>query len=196
MTPPSKEALRARFRNYRNTLSPEEHASHSAAILRRVQALPELQNAGTVHVYWPRGGSREIDTRPLIRQLHQSGRQVALPCVVDYSGAAGSADASMISMQYTSEETLQVNKWGLREPCGTPRIPAEEIDLVVVPALGAGRNGHRVGYGGGFYDAFLQDLSVLTLGLVYAACLLESVPVEPHDVPLSILVTEEETLRL
>lgn len=185
-----------RFRNYRNMLSPEKHTRHSARILRRIQALPELQDADTVHVYWPRDGSREINTRPLIYQLHQSGKQIALPCVVDYRGATSSADAPMISMQYTGEETLQVNKWGLREPCGTPCIPAEDIDLVIVPALGAGRNGHRVGYGGGFYDAFLQGLSALTMGLVYAACLLERVPVEPHDVPLSILITEEETLRL
>ena len=196
MTSPSKEVLRARFRNYRNTLSPEQHARQSAAILRRVQALPELKEADTVHAYWPRGGSREVDTRPLIHQLHQSGKQVVLPCVVDYSGAAGGAEAPMVSMQYAGEEALQLNKWGLREPCGTPCVPTEEIDLVVVPALGAGRNGHRVGYGGGFYDVFLQDLSALTLGLVYADCLLESVPVEPHDVPLSILITEEETLRL
>ena len=65
----------------------------------------------------------------------------------------------------------------------------------MVPALGAGRNGHRLGYGKGYYDAFLREVDAPTICPVFAACLLDHAPAEPHDVALDILITEDEIIR-
>ena len=188
----TKETLRNRFRAYRTQLSPESVAAKSTAVLRRVQALPELQQAQTVHCYWPLVDRGEIDTRPLIRHLHERGFRVALPVVDSFE-----AERPILNHHlYDGPEALQTNRWGLYEPDGTETVAPEALDIVIVPALGAGRNGHRIGHGSGYYDAFLATIGVPTVALIYDDCLVDAVPPEPHDVPVSIIVTERACLRV
>ena len=88
-------------------------------------------------------------------------------------------------------------RWGLLEPPATaPTVAPEAIDLVIVPAFGAGRNGARIGHGGGFYDAFLPTTSAVRVAVVYADCLIDHVPAEAHDAGLDLIVTEREVLRV
>lgn len=185
-----KAALRARFRAVREALSPEAYAAASAAICERIAALPEVERAQTVHVYWPLVHRREVDTRPLIRRLVARGARVVLPVVVGFEGAP-----VLRHVAFRGEEHLQPNRWGIDEPIGPEEVSPEELDAVVVPALGAGRDGHRLGHGRGFYDAFLAGCPAARIGAVYAATLVPRVPAEPHDVPLDVIVTEEEVLR-
>lgn len=186
-----KDALREAFRTYRTQLSPEAAASKSASILRRVEALPEVQDARTLHCYWPMVDRGEIDTRPLIHTLHDEGVQVVLPVVSDFSAEAPALE----HRRYAGPDALHANRWGLQEPVNTASVSPDALDLVIVPAFGAGRNGHRIGHGHGYYDAFLAPLGVPTVALAYDACLVDAVPAEAHDVPVSIIVTERETLR-
>jgi 5-formyltetrahydrofolate cyclo-ligase len=184
-----KAALRERFHAARLALSEAESAQRSAAICARILALPEIEGAKTVHVYWPLVHRREVDTRPLIRHLHGRGHRVVLPVVATTPGAP-----ELGHVVFIGEENLRANPWGILEPEG-PAVPTSEIDAVVVPAFGAGRNGHRIGHGWGYYDAFLTGLDAVTIGAVYAACLVATIPAEAHDVPLDIVVTENEVIR-
>lgn len=159
--------------------------------MTRLRSLPELGAAQTVHCYWPLTDRREVDTRPLIAALHAEGLRVVLPVV-----APSSAGAPAMTLRcYTGRACLRPNRWGLHEPTGTEAVPAHAVDLVIVPAFGAGRNGHRIGHGFGYYDAFLCGLDAATVCPVYQDCLVARVPAEAHDVPLSILVTEMAVLR-
>lgn len=187
---PVKEALRERFRTYRTTLAPEDVAAKSAAIVERVCTLPAIRQAQTVHCYWPLVERGEIDTRPLIRQLHAEGARVVLPVVTRFDGPP-----TLEHRCYDGHASLTVNRWGLYEPDGTACVSPDTLDVVIVPALGAGRNGHRIGHGFGYYDAFLAPLDVPTVALVYDACLVDRVPPAPHDVPVSTIVTEYEIVR-
>ena len=184
-TPSAKATLRERFRAARLALSPEEAAAHSAAICRRLADLPELRGAATVHVYWPIERRREVDTRPLIAELRAAGKRVVLPLVTDFEGAP-----ALRHVAFEGQARMRPNRWGILEPHDTEDVRPAAIDAVVVPAFGAGRNGHRIGHGQGYYDAFLSALDAPAFGAVYAACLVESVPAEPHDVPLDAIVTE------
>ncbi len=186
-----KAALRARFRAAHLALTDAEAAAHSASICERIAALPEVEAAGAVHVYWPLIAQREVDTRPLVRRLHAEGKRIVLPVVAEFDGAR-----QLRHVAFEDEAAMRTNRWGIAEPHGTPEVDPADLDAVVVPAFGAGRNGHRIGHGRGFYDAFLADLSAPTIGAVYAACLAESVPAEAHDVALSVVVTEQEVLRV
>jgi len=186
-----KEALRAQFRAYRAQLAPNEAAVKSALIIRRVQTLPEVRRARTLHCYWPLVNRGEIDTRPLIRSLHDRGVQVVLPVVAHYGDEA----PALAHRQYTGPDALRVNRWGIQEPIDTASVPPDALDAVIVPAFGAGRNGHRIGHGYGYYDAFLAALDVPTVALVYDDCLVGAVPADPHDVPVSIIVTERRIVR-
>lgn len=188
----AKAALRRRFRSQRQALDPQAYAQQSAAIVERAIMLPELEAAQTVHVYWPLVERGEIDTRPLIRWLAAQGKDVVLPAIATFEP---DVRPLLRHLRYRGEAALHANRWGVREPIGNETVPPEALDVVIVPALGAGRNGHRIGHGRGFYDAFLAGLAVPRIGLVYAAGLVEAVPAEAHDVPLSVIVTERETIR-
>lgn len=95
---------------------------------------------------------------------------------------------------FTTPEALVENRWGLREPVQGTAVSPAEIDLVIVPAFGADRRGHRIGHGGGFYDRFLPTLEATTLVLTFDACLVDAVPTAPHDVPAQYVITETETV--
>ncbi len=187
----AKQALRERFVAARRVLSEAEVAAHSARICEQVAALPEIRRAGTVHVFWPIQARREVDTRPLIHRLRAEGKTIVLPIVAPVAGRPLLRHA-----RFEGESRMQTSSWGISEPEGTAEVPPEALDAVVVPALGAGRNGHRIGHGRGYYDLFLAGLRVPTVCVLYAACLLDHVPAEPHDVPLDVLVTEREVWRI
>ncbi|MDZ7834585.1 MAG: 5-formyltetrahydrofolate cyclo-ligase [Alkalibacterium sp.] len=77
----------------------------------------------------------------------------------------------------------------------TTRVDAESIDLMIVPGVIFTPSGYRIGYGGGYYDRFLKDFSNTTVSLLHSNQLVESFPVEPHDIPVQYLITEEGLMR-
>lgn len=187
-----KARLRAQFHAARLALGDADYAARSALIRARLLTLPEVADAQAVHVYWPLVAKREVDTRPLIAALHARGVRVILPVVVPPSeGAAPRLRHAL----FEGEERLRPSRWGLLEPIG-PDVDLSALDVVVVPAVGAGRNGHRIGHGAGYYDAFLAGTPAFTVCPVYAACLAPHVPAEAHDQPVDVVVTEDEVLRV
>lgn len=186
MTPTlTKSALRAQFRAFRDALSDKAYRTKSAAICRHVCTLATWEAADTVAAYWPQLGRREIDTRPL---LQADERRTALPVVTSFPDDGGAP--RMEHRLFTGEAQMTPNRWGILEPVNAPRVATDALGLVLVPALGADRNGHRIGHGAGYYDAFLTEVSAPTAALVYADCFVDTVPAEPHDVPVDIVVTE------
>lgn len=190
--PPTKEEQRARFRAHRRGLTPSSYRARSTLIAHRAMALPSVATASVVHVYWPQVDQGEVDTRALIAGLRGRDATVVLPVVTSYASGA----PAMEHRRYDGPRALTPNRWGIPEPVESPRVPPAALDVVIVPALGAGRNGHRVGHGSGYYDAFLSGLDVPTVGLVYEACLVGTVRAAPHDVPVSTIVTERQVVSL
>ena len=189
-----KARLRERFRAARAGLAPEARASAARAVADRVASLPEWTAARVVALYWPVLARGELDVRPLLDAALAAGKRVALPVV------AGASPPALVFRQAARQPDgavgLVVGRWGLREPPDTaPLVEPAAIDLVVVPAFGAGREGGRIGHGGGFYDAFLPTTRAARVGVVYAACLVDAVPREPHDVRLDVVVTEADVVR-
>lgn len=185
----SKSDFRAAARVYRAQLTPAAYQQYSAALCAALGGVPEFAQARVIHAFWPMVHRREIDIRPLIRAWHAAGKTVALPVMHGLDGA-------LTHHAYTGEAALQANAWGIQEPQGTPQVDLEAIDAVLVPALALDRAGHRLGYGRGHYDRFLGQTRAFKVGVVYAACLLEALPVEVHDVPLDCMVTEEKVWRV
>jgi 5-formyltetrahydrofolate cyclo-ligase len=191
-TASSKDEWRAQFRAYRQGLSGPAYAARSALICTRTLGLRAVAAASVVHVYWPQAKQGEVDTRLLISALRAQGVAVVLPVVTSYDPDA----PRMEHRRYAGPAAMTTNRWGIREPAGTDRVSPTELDAVVVPALGAGRNGHRVGHGSGYYDAFLRTVNVPKVILVYEQCLRPSIPAEGHDVPGTHIVTERRAIAL
>nr|WP_281261405.1 5-formyltetrahydrofolate cyclo-ligase [Celeribacter persicus] len=135
--------------------------------------------------YMPLGS--EIDPRPAMTVLHGRG-PVAVPVV--------EAKAHPLRFdRWTPEFAMVEGAFGALIPeRSEPVVP----EVVIVPMLAFNRAGHRLGYGGGFYDRTLAMLRargpVFAVGLVYAAQELPNLPVEPTDAPLDAIVTEREVL--
>ncbi|MFP4227363.1 MAG: 5-formyltetrahydrofolate cyclo-ligase [Salinivenus sp.] len=183
---PSKASCRARFRTYRRSLAPAVRQARSALIGHRALRHRDVARGTTVHVYWPLDEQGEIDTRPLIAALRGCGATVVLPVVTSFAPHR----PTMEHRRYEGPDSLTTNRWGIREPQNTPSVSPQALDAVIVPAVGAGRNGHRIGQGAGYYDAFLAAVEAPRIGLVYDACLLPRVPSASHDIRLTAIITE------
>lgn len=104
----------------------------------------------------------------------------------------------MIPVEITSLETgFSTEVLGLRNPVNGRPVPFEDIDLVVTPALGYDRKGHRLGRGGSYYDNFLANkrLKAIRCGMGFDEQVVEEVPVGEHDEPIHFLVTDKEVIH-
>ncbi len=175
----SKSALRVRFRAYRWALCESEYRARGQTICNRLVGLPAIEEARSILLYWPRIRSREIDIRPLFAAMR--AKHILLPVV---------EGSTMFATPFVSEQDLMPNQFGILEPVIKKRVAGETIDVIVVPALGADRRGFRIGYGGGYYDRYLADRSGTFVCPVFDACVLQAVPIAPHDIAVHSLVTE------
>lgn len=181
-----KDELRTQFGAFRQALSNAAHEARSSLIVHRALTLPQIAGANVVHTYWPLVERGEVDTRPLIAVLRNWGVDIVLPVITSFDPDNPTLD----HRQYSGPDALGKNKWGIREPVDGRNVPTDTFDAVIVPALGAGRNGHRVGHGSGYYDVFLDGISCPCIALVYDDCFVPSVPHASHDVPVTAVVTE------
>lgn len=182
----SKEAWRAQFRSYRRSQCATAYAARSTLIAHRALGIPAVAQAEMIHCYWPLIDQGEIDTRLFISACRSRGIEIVLPVITSFDPDSPTLE----HRRYTGPQTLTRNRWGIFEPQGTENVPPECLDLVIVPALGADRQGTRMGQGAGYYDAFLASVDCPRIALVYDACVVRTLPSASHDVPMTALVSE------
>ena len=182
-----KTELRAALLEARGAIPPAEREALSAVICDRAADLPAFREATTVHAYV--GVASEVRTLPLLEAAWGAGKRVVCPRI----GIGGRLEGRRVR----SFEDLVSGPRGLREPDPdtTDLVPAEEIDLVVVPGIGFDRQGGRLGFGGGYYDRFLSTTAASRLGLAFSLQIVDRIPQEPGDEPVHWIVTERETIE-
>lgn len=179
-----KQDLRRRLRR--------ERREHEAAIPDAMRALlflrppaPVLQLVPgdvVIGVYFPVGS--EASPLSYARWFHESGHRIALPWFADRA-------APMQFREWDnpfSDDGLEPAPWSGFQPDGS----AEELTpgVLIVPLLGFTADGLRLGQGGGHYDRYLaENQDAVTIGLAWDCQMLDSLPVEPHDMPLNAIVT-------
>lgn len=180
-----KEKIRRRILAIRSLLSLDEVTQKSGAITHHLLTLFAYQDASTVHCYVA-ATSNEVETRPFIEECLRSGRALLVP-VVDYKRRC------LLSARIDSLDALRPGRFGLYEPDSSSIHLADpsSIDLVVVPGIAFDSSGNRIGFGGGYYDRFLRDLSALKIGIAYQCQVIEQIVPGPTDVPIDLVVTEE-----
>jgi 5-formyltetrahydrofolate cyclo-ligase len=185
-----KESLRKHIRRKLAGLDPAVAHAKSMAACKRLQGLPEFRQASVVMIYLPMPG--EVDVTPLALRGWQEQKTITAPKL--------SWDLRhMLPIEIRSLEAgLVTTKGNLREPAGGEPIPVQMLDLVVCPALAFDRQGNRLGRGAGFYDRFLATpgFQGAAVGIAFREQLVDELPVQRNDVPVHILVTDEEVLRL
>jgi len=133
----------------------------------------------------------EINPLPLLQRLGEIGARLALPAI------AGRGKP-LIMREWQFGAPLDRGQWGIREP----KAEATEVDpdILLVPLLAFDRNGHRIGYGAGYYDMTIHRLRALkpvtAVGIAFAAQEVAKIPTTPRDERLDLVLTEREVIDL
>lgn len=186
-----KAALREQMKEARLALSKAEVEGRSAPIVARLVELEAFRRAGSVMLYLP--VRNEVDTTRVVTQCLNDGKVLVLPRM-DYEH-----DRIVAHRVDDVATQLVLGRMDLVEPdpAKTDVVSPAEIDLVVVPGLVFDRQGYRIGWGRGYYDAFLaaDEAHAERVGLAYEFQLVDVVEHDGHDVPMHSVVTEGTTLR-
>lgn len=182
-TSDEKRALRERLVHARSALPAAQRASASQAAAEVLESLAAWRGARVVALYFPVGA--EVDTAHLAQSALQAGKRVAWP----------RTRPGEIALEFASclPPDLIAGALGTRQPpLDAAIVPIGDLDLVVVPGVAFDRDGHRLGRGGGYYDATLALLAKRTVrvGLAFELQLVSAVPCEPHDAQVDGVVTE------
>jgi len=185
----AKTMLRQRARALRNSFPRDAVAERSRRIVARLAEVPCVAAATAVALFWPIEGRNEVDLRALDASLRARGARVAYPSI--------DGDTREMTFRFVDDPVLLDERGlGFREP--DPSAPeATTLDVIVVPALQIDGRGHRIGYGAGFYDRTLPRFAppAVAVGVAFAFQLIAEVPVTDGDVPLALVVTDDQVLE-
>lgn len=180
-----KTAVRARYLTLRSMTGKSGRADADARILESLLAFEPFVQAPLVLTYVSHG--EEVDTHDVIEAALAAGKRVAVPRTQTEPNA-------LLFSEIASIDELEPGYRDILEPpAGTPVVDPLEMagSVCLVPGLVFDQNGHRLGYGGGFYDAFLAFYPGYKLGLARSWQVSGNpLPAEAHDVPLDAVVSE------
>ena len=138
--------------------------------------------------YWPI--EAEFDVRPLLNRLHRLGNDLCLPIVAQ--------NTKVLSFRsWHPCDPLVSASFGTFVPSGNSREVVPQ--LLIVPLIAFDERGHRLGYGGGYYDCTLSKLTAsgaVSVGVAFEDQLVNEVPSEVHDIALDWIVTEKHVRRI
>lgn len=193
----NKNTLRASMKEFLAGISPEERHARSLAACHNLMTTREFKNSQMIMIFLSMPS--EVETSTVALKAWQEGKSVAVPRV-DWNSKR--MEPVEIKSLDTGMQTTAIGGGpgvtGLREPISGTVVPLGLIDMVVIPGLAFDRRGFRVGRGRGFYDRFLaqQDFQGIRAALCFHEQLQgESIPCEPHDVPMNLIVTDKEVVH-
>ena len=173
-----KKELRRTIRERKRAMTEEEIVQRSEKLGKLFVQSEAYKNAKTIYGYLPY--NQEVRTVPMLEQALKDGKKVAVPKVYgDEMKFLYLDDLSKVSKGYA----------GIPEPIADEPVADEETALVLMPGLAFDPAGHRIGYGGGFYDKFLAaEPNHPTLALCYEFQMLPELHTEEHDIPVDTVL--------
>lgn len=173
-----KKELRRTIRERKRAMTEEEIVQRSEKLGKLFVQSEAYKNAKTIYGYLPY--NQEVRTVPMLEQALKDGKRVAVPKVYgDEMKFLYLDDLSKVSKGYA----------GIPEPIADEPVADDETALVLMPGLAFDPQGHRIGYGGGFYDKFLAaEPNHPTLALCYEFQMLPELHTEEHDIPVDTVL--------
>lgn len=174
----NKQELRQAIRAQKRAMTEEEINRRSAILAEKFAASDAYRAAKTVYGYLPY--NQEVRTVPMLRRALSDGKRVAVPKVYgDEMKFIYLDDLTKVSRGYA----------GIPEPIADAPVAQDETALVLMPGLAFDRQGHRIGYGGGFYDKFLaREPHHPTLALCYEFQMQEHLETQEFDIPVDTVI--------
>lgn len=155
----------------------------SKKICERLLLLPQYKESKTLMCYV--SFRSEAETRGIIKAALIAGKSVCVPVV---------ENGQMYACYISDLDELTPGAYGILEPKEKRKAVPEDIDLCLVPGAAFDRCGGRIGYGGGYYDRFLQATTAARIALCFDGQVYDVIPSEAHDMKMDLLVTEKEVI--
>lgn len=169
-------------------MSADEYIRKSECIRLRLLKTAEFIKAETIAITISR--QTEVQTRTIIETCWTLGKNVVVP-------KCNPEQKTMDFRGITSFDQLETVYLDLQEPnlLTTDSLNKIEIDLLIVPGVVFTKEGYRIGYGGGYYDRYLEAYTGKTISIAFELQLVDQVPIENHDVPVGKIITEEREIQ-
>lgn len=182
----TKTELRKVYRQKRQSLSQQEIDEKSMAIANQVIKL-NIWDKVYYHIFLSIRRLKEINTEMLMHVLQGKDKQIVI-------SRTHFKDLSMSHLLLTDSTSIKENSFGIPEPSDGIEVPIEKIDVVFVPLLAFDLNGHRIGYGKGFYDRFLKKCNkdCIKIGLSLFKPVTKILDIQDSDISLDFVVTPQK----
>ena len=178
-----KSELRKQVLQEMKALSQEQKQAIDQALTERLLQHPFYQEAKIIATYL--SFPHEFHTQELIEQALKDGKKVLIPKTYP--------KGRMEFVVYNPQQLVKTF-FGLLEPQGDLEVvDASQIDLIHVPGLAFTTEGYRIGYGGGYYDRYLEQFAGHTLSTIYPCQIQDFIP-ENHDIPIQEVLIDEGNL--
>lgn len=190
----NKKEIREKIIHLRNIQPTEKIIKKSSIIKDKLFSFEHFQKAKTVMFY--ASFRNEVETHFMIKDTLRQGKVVALP-------KTDSKNKKLDVFQINNfEEDIEKGYCEILEPKNTcKKINIKDIDLVIVPAVAYTQDGYRIGYGGGYYDRFLDKFYTLnkngiSIGLAFEFQIIEEMPKDKFDRKVHFIITEERIIKI
>lgn len=174
----SKTEIRDIIKTKREALDLDEKKEQDKVIVRKINSNSQVHNAETVLVYMSH--KNEVDIIDFINE-NINKKQLVLPKV-----NKDSLDLYIIE----TLDDLEKGTYDIMEPkTSCKSVQPENIDLAFIPGIAFDKNNHRIGFGKSFYDKLGKNLKCQKIGLAYKFQIVDDIPVESHDLPVDLIIT-------
>ena len=179
-----KSDLRSHYLKLRSKFTSEQIDDFSIEIVNRCLEL-NLWNKSVYHLFMASEQNKEIDTAHLLSVLQGKDKQIVIPKILE--------DYVLEHYLLFDQTPLKMSHWGIPEPQSGIKINSNQIDVVFVPLLIFDLQGHRIGYGKGYYDRFLAKCrkETIKVGLSYFDPIERIEDIQSHDIPINFGITRD-----
>lgn len=177
-----KEAIRTRVKARKSLLSSDDRASAADRLFRLLEQTAAFMMSDHILMY--HSLPDEVSTREFLDRW-QSRKHFYLPRV----------NGVNLEILPYDKSRLHLGAFNIEEPDGTDTADISDIELIIVPGVAYDRRGNRIGRGKGFYDRLLHDTRATTIGVAYECQMADDIEPDAHDVPVTMVITEERIYR-
>ena len=183
-----KERIRREIKQKREKLSKTILLKKSKQIKERLFDIDEFRDAQVVLFYV--SYNNEVFTHDMIKETQVMGKQVVVPF-------SDTKNKTVIPVKLDSWDELKTGSYGILEPVREhlKKVTVDIVDVIIVPGVAFDICGRRIGHGLGYYDKLLAETDKTSIGLAFEIQIVESIPVERHDVSIDMIVTEKRTIK-
>ena len=170
-----KTTIRTKYLTIRQNI--KNKSEQNRLIFQQIINNPQINQSDLILIYL--SFANEVDTQPIINYFIKS-KKIAVPKITD---------SEMEFYFINNSTTFQKNKFGILEPITNEKVLDFQNSVCLTPGLCFDKNGNRLGYGHGFYDKFLNQNNIYSIGLCYQECLVPHLPHNKFDHKMDEIIT-------